>query len=81
MSVHDFRRPNQPRPPRRRNPDALAWVAFLGGAVVSVLWRLFLAGPGGGGTLIGLLAAVGLWLALNGGITGGGSRGGPPRRY
>jgi uncharacterized membrane protein len=78
MSIHEFRRPNQPRSPRRRNPDALAWAAFLGGAVVSVLWRLLVSGPGGG-TLIGLLAAVGLWLALTGGA--GGGRGGPVRRY
>lgn len=76
MNVHQFRRPPQPQRRRPLNRDLVAWAALLVGAVASIVWRMFLAGPGGGGTLVGLLVAVAVWMAFGG---GGGTRG-PLRR-
>ncbi|HSK40549.1 MAG TPA: hypothetical protein VK943_12355 [Arenibaculum sp.] len=71
MTVHQFRRPQQPKRGGPRNLDLLAWLAFLAGVLAALVWRLFVAGSGGG-ILVGLLVAAAVWLMMNGG--GSGSR-------
>lgn len=76
MTVHQFRRPQQPKRGGPRNLDLLAWLAFLAGALAALLWRFF-AGSGGG-ILVGLLVAGAVWLMMT---NGGGSGGGMVRRH